>query len=117
MSDRSTRRAFTFPELLVVLGCLVVLVSIFVPYVEKLRETDRRLGCANNLNQIRDALSAYAADNHKSSPRVVYDVAGNPNGYTCYTGPDAWNPFLPTSMVRPNDVTASLWLLVKHSYI
>jgi prepilin-type processing-associated H-X9-DG protein len=96
---------------------VVVLASIFVPYVEKLRESDRRTRCADNLNQIRDALSAYALDNHKSSPRVVYNPAENPNGYTCYTGADAPNPFAQGSAVKPNDVTASLWLLVRHPYI
>ncbi len=115
MRWRSASIAFTLPELLVVLGCLIVLAGIFIPYVEKLRESDRRTRCADNLNQIRDALSNYALDNHRSSPRVVYDAIGNPNRYTCYTGADAESAFEPGSAVQPNDVTASLWLLVRHS--
>jgi prepilin-type processing-associated H-X9-DG protein len=108
---------FTLPELLVVLGCLVVLLSIFVPYAERLREVDRRTRCADNLNQIRDALAMYAMDNHKSSPRVVYNETGNPNGYNCYTGADAPSAFVRGTSVRANDVTASLWLLVRHGYV
>jgi hypothetical protein len=63
-----------------------------------------------------EALSAYANDNGKNLPRVVYDAKGHPNAHTAYTGADS-NPFAPHSAVAPNDVTASLWLLVSRKYL
>ena len=37
----------------------------------------------------------------------------NPNGYVAYTGAAAADPFAQDTTVRPNDVTASLWLLIR----
>jgi prepilin-type processing-associated H-X9-DG protein len=102
-------------ELLVVLGILVVLVSIFVPYLARQREAAHRVQCANNLGRIRDALFAYANENGKNLPRVIFDPATP--GYTAFTGPDEHNPFAPASAVKPNDVSASLWLLVRTGMI
>ena len=114
-NDRRTtsRGGFTVIELLVVLGIILILLSIFVPYLMAMRESDRRVRCAENLKQIRDALKVYAANNGGSFPRVVYDPAGNPNGYVAFSGSDASDPFARNSAVQPNDVTASLRLLVR----
>jgi prepilin-type processing-associated H-X9-DG protein len=141
--SRRSRRAlagFTLVELLVLVGLLIILLSIFIPYLLSLQESSRRTRCQQNLMRLRDALSQYAADNNQVYPRVVYDVAGNPNGYVAFTGPDAADPFaaqvpspatqtaepaepatrpatrpatVPAGGVAPNDVTASLWLLVR----
>lgn len=107
------RRGFSAVELLVVIGILVILISIFVPYVLKIRESDHRVQCANNLRALFSGLSQYAAFNNGNYPRVVYDEAHDPSGYTSYTGADGGNPFARNSSVQPNDVTASLWLLVR----
>ncbi|HEY7087028.1 MAG TPA: type II secretion system protein [Tepidisphaeraceae bacterium] len=109
------RRAFTLMELLVLIGILIVLLSIFVPYVLYLQEGSRRTACAWNLAQIRDALQAYR-NNYGSFPRVVNDPQ-RPNGYAAFTGAFDPNPFAPDSAVSPNDVTASLWLLVRTKLI
>ena len=106
-------RGFTVLELLVLVGIVVILLSIFIPYLLKMRESDQRARCTENLRQLREAFRAYASDNGSDFPRVVYDAAANPNGYAAYTGPDDPNPFAPDSQVLPNDVTASLWLLVR----
>jgi prepilin-type N-terminal cleavage/methylation domain-containing protein len=111
------RRAFTAIELLVAIFVLVVLASILVPYITTLRESARRTQCEANLQQIRDALHHYAAANKFQYPRVVYDAQAMPNSYTCFTGPDASNPFASGSAVKPNDVTASLWLLVREGLV
>lgn len=111
------RRGFSAVELLVVIGILLVLISIFVPYLLKIRESDHRVACANNLNQIRTVLNQYAMMNAGNYPRVVYDVERNPNGYTCFTGADGGDPFAPQSAVQANDVTASLWLLARMKLI
>jgi prepilin-type N-terminal cleavage/methylation domain-containing protein/prepilin-type processing-associated H-X9-DG protein len=106
-----SRRGFSAVELLVVIGILLVLVSIFVPYLLKIRETDHRVKCADNLRVIRAGLSQYATTNNGDYPRAIFDPA-HP-GYTCYTGVDGGSPFAKDSGVQPNDVTASLWLLVR----
>jgi type II secretory pathway pseudopilin PulG len=113
---RSRRRvAFTAVELLVVIVILVILASIFVPYGLKVRETSRRAQCRDNLRQIFQALQSYAGANGSYFPRVVHDPAVA--GYTAFTGADDPNPFAANSSVQPNDVTASLWLLVRGGYI
>lgn len=95
------------------LGILLVLVSIFVPYVTSLRESRNRIACADNLRQINKALQAYIQENGRSYPRVVYDAERMPNSWTAFTGPDCDDPFLDGATVKPNDVTAALWLLVR----
>lgn len=103
-------------ELLVLILILLLLLSIFVPFIRKTRETDHRVRCQSNLRAIGAALSKYAKDNSGSFPRVVYDEKGNPAGYYAYTGPYAANPFAGDGRVSANDVTASLWLLVRGGY-
>ena len=110
---RALARAFSVIELLVVIGIIVILISIFAPYVSKVRESDHRARCAEGLRQVMMALRAYAAQNHGEFPRVTYDPAHNPDGYVAYSGAAAPDPFARDTAVRPNDVTASLWLLVR----
>lgn len=112
-SVRSRHRGFSLVELLVVIGIVVILFSIFVPYVAKLREAENRARCAENLRTILGGLQSYARANHGILPRVTYDPAHNPQGYSAFTGAASPDPFAPDTQVRPNDVTASLWLLVR----
>lgn len=111
------RRAFTLMETLVLIAIAIVLLSIFIPYLGWIRESSRRITCADNLRQIRNALQNYARDNNGDFPRVVYDQTRFPEGYAAFTGPDADDPFAENSPVKPSDVTASLWLLVRCGYI
>jgi type II secretory pathway pseudopilin PulG len=113
----SPRSGFTLVELLVLLGMGVVLVAVFVPYFSAIRESRGRLVCADNLRQISAALTQYAGDNRYMLPRVVYDVEKGPNSWTSFTGPDCADPFADDAVVRANDVTASLWLLVRGGYV
>jgi prepilin-type N-terminal cleavage/methylation domain-containing protein/prepilin-type processing-associated H-X9-DG protein len=109
------RRAFSLVELLVVIGIIVILFSIFVPYIAKVREADHRAHCAENLRTIMAGLQSYARSNHGMFPRVIYDPAHDPDGYSAFTGAASPDPFARDTQVRPNDVTASLWLLVRTS--
>jgi type II secretory pathway pseudopilin PulG len=111
------QRAFTLVEFMVLFGIGLILLSIFIPYLLRLREDDRRTRCANNLREIGEALSKYADDNAHNLPRVVYDEKNMPTGYTAFTGPDDANPFAADSQVQSNDVTASLWLLLRTGYL
>ncbi len=107
------RRAFTLVELLVVVGILAILVAIFLPYLSKVRELEKRARCAENLRAIMQGLRNYANANNHIYPSVAYDAEHNPNGYTAFTRADSPDPFAKGTTVSPNDVTASLWLLVR----
>jgi prepilin-type N-terminal cleavage/methylation domain-containing protein len=109
----SPKRGFTVVEMLVVFGIVAVLLAIFIPYVLTIRENGNRTRCADKLRQIRDAMRVYSAQNGKNYPRVRYDEQRQFVGYAAFTGPDSDDPFAPDSAVLPDDVTASLWLLVR----
>jgi len=68
------------------------------------------------LRAIGNALQAYATANDGRFPRVVHDVANDAAGYYAYTGRFAPSPFTGDGRVSANDVTASLWLLVRGGY-
>src|SRR5690348_10610215 len=51
-NDGHSRRGFSIVELLVVLAILVILASIFIPYLGTVRESERRVRCADNLRLI-----------------------------------------------------------------
>lgn len=120
---RRPRRGFTLLELAVALGIAAILLSIFIPYLLSWRESNRRVRCADHLSQLRAALWAYNETRGRISaaeswfPRVRYDAVNQPNGYTAFTGTDDPDPFAENSTVKPNDVTASLWLLVREGIV
>jgi len=107
------KAGFSLVELLVLLAILVVLLSIFAPFLMRAKESDRRVRCTDNLRVIQQALKAYANANGNNLPRVTYEPSRSPTGYVAYTGAESPDPFARGSNVRPNDVTASLWLLVR----
>ena len=107
------RGGFSLVELLVLLTILVILASIFVPFLLRAAETNRRVRCTDNLRVIQQALKSYATANGNNLPRVTHEPSRSPTGYVAYTGADSPDPFARGSNVRANDVTASLWLLVR----
>src|SRR5437763_13897535 len=54
-------RAFSIVELLVVLAIVAILASIFIPYLATVRESERRVRCADNLRLVMQALHNYAS--------------------------------------------------------
>jgi type II secretory pathway pseudopilin PulG len=107
---------FSFLELLVMLAILVILAGILVPSVLKQREIGNRALCSANLWSLGVALSNYSRENGEF-PRVSYDAVNHPHSYTAFTGADSPDPFAKDSTVHPNDVTASLWLLIRGGFI
>jgi type II secretory pathway pseudopilin PulG len=118
-SRKRSRPGFTVIEFLVGIGMIAILIAILIPYVLSARESSHRAECASHLHLIWNALNQYTSENgnERPFPRVIYDQAHMPTGYTAFTGPDGGNPFAAGSKVKPNDVTASLWLLVRGGYI
>lgn len=109
------RAGFTAIEFMVLLGILIILASIFVPYALKLREQSRRVACRDDLRQLGNALRMYAAANAGFLPSTPHDPTLPLATFT--GGSRDGDPFSGDGLVAPNDVTASLWLLVRGSYV
>jgi prepilin-type N-terminal cleavage/methylation domain-containing protein/prepilin-type processing-associated H-X9-DG protein len=116
---RRSLHGFSLIEFLVAIGILGIFLAILIPYFLHARELNRRTECEARLGQIADALWQYAKDQGPNSPlpETLYDPQRKPDGYTCFTGPDESHPFTKDSAVKPNDITASLWLLVRCGYV
>jgi len=54
---RTKRRAFTLPELMVVVAVIALLLAIIMPFFERVFAVQRRTQCANNLEKIGQAYS------------------------------------------------------------
>lgn len=109
------RKAFTLIELMVVLGIGLLVLAVVIPYAMSLRESANRTICTDNLRQIMQGLTYYvrANDAYPMTPQNPERLAG----FTAFTGIDDDDPFAPNSAVKKNDVTASLWLLVRGGYL
>ena len=103
------RLAFSMVELLVVIGIITVLIGIIVPTMGKVREKSYINRCAENLRQIGEALSMYAADNHGAYPRT--DVCRG-RGAAIGNRPGAADPFAADGP-SANDTTAAIFLLMR----
>ena len=118
-SVRQTK-GFTLVELLVVIGIIALLISILLPSLNKARETANRAKCASNLHQIGLAILLYQQDNQQLYPRTQQSVndAPVPTWGTGLTAPAATaDPFVASANVTNNDVSASLFLLLRNEQI
>ena len=92
---KSTRRAFTLVELLVVIGIIAVLISILLPTLSKARRHAATLQCSSNMRQVAMALIMYIQDNKGRHPPAGFPPL--PNTY-----PNGW--WWPNELVRQNYV-------------
>ncbi|MDB5288909.1 MAG: type secretion system protein [Phycisphaerales bacterium] len=62
------RKAFTLPELLVVIGIIALLLAILMPSLRRARQSARSVTCASNARQVVLSMLMYANDNQGYLP-------------------------------------------------
>src|SRR4051812_32931914 len=87
-------RAFTLVELLVVIGIIALLVSIFLPALNKARKQAIQVQCASNLRSIGQAVQLYSNANRTC---VIPTVLWGPGGVA-----DQWAMFLVAGRYLPD---------------
>lgn len=79
-TPRTTQKAFTLVELLVVIGIIAVLLAILLPALNRARQQANLIDCQSRLRQIGQALAIYVTEHNGYLP--YGDIRYDPNGTT-----------------------------------
>ncbi len=80
--DEAPESAFTFAELLAVLGTISLLALIVLPVLARDTDSSERAVCLNNMKRIMAAVAMYATDDNDHLPHCSWGAY--------LTGPDNW---------------------------
>lgn len=95
-----------------IVGVLVLVfqVSVFLPSLNRARETANRVKCASNLRQIGQGCFMYANDNHQQFPpdlgTLVTAESMTPRTFVCPSGP-----------ANPASATSAAWVNKNSDYV
>ncbi len=103
------QKAFTLVELLVVIAIIALLLSILLPAISHARELANRVYCAANQRGVTTAFMMYAQQNDDEYPIAGEFGSGNAVGFDF--DDRARDDVGPSELT--NNVTASLWLVVR----
>src|SRR5450756_894062 len=116
MKRPSRRQGFTVIELLVVIGLIVFLIAMFLPWRTMTRTTHRGTQCSNNLRQIGLALIMYMDANKGAYPSTGFNYTALPTLALSETGRQFADGSVLVAGVPQagwNNVPASWFLLAK----
>jgi type II secretory pathway pseudopilin PulG len=104
---KNPRRAFTLIELVIVLGIIIALAAIFLPAINRARESAKRAQCLNNVRQLTGAWLAYASENGGHFCSALRNTGDQIGGIT----PGFYWGWLNTTPPNPLDIVrrGSLW--------
>lgn len=89
---RSSGRAFTLIELVVVIAIIALLAALLLPVLGRAKARALRVVCLNNLKQVAVGIHLYAGDNEDSLPGPL--LTGIQSGYNASTGGNSAFPRL-----------------------
>jgi len=90
---RDKAQAFTFTELLVVLGVLALLALLAVPVLANGKSTSQRAVCASNLARIGRALAIWGVERGDLYPWQVDAVSGGTRNHPSGLNNNIWFQF------------------------
>jgi prepilin-type N-terminal cleavage/methylation domain-containing protein len=83
MKRHAARRAFSLPELLIVIAIIGILIALLLPAIQAAREAARRASCAVKLKNLATAMHLYH-DNYNRLPASVFYNDGENMGEKGY---------------------------------
>lgn len=89
-------RAFTLVELLIVIGIISILATLFSPMIGRAKQKALSVGCGSNLKRLATAVLTAATDNDDSFPVIeAYENFGDayPEGAKVLTIYEALSPY------------------------